>query len=237
MISRAVIICSALCFSLFVCLPALSQNEASDVPLPIPRPNRPLSPPTQQGAETFTYQAACAVLLDGRAIGKITPPLHDEGCGSQSPYRITAIQSSDNLVKLSAPALFNCGMATAFVEWVTQLDEYMNSKNSSPLASINVGTSYACRRRNNQTTGKISEHGFANALDLTGFELRNGDVIELPEAWSTGGAAQELMKTAHKLACQTFTTVLGPEANPLHADHLHFDMGCHGKTCTYRVCK
>ncbi len=93
-----------------------------------------------------------------------------------------------------------------------------------------------CRRRNNAKNGKISEHGFANALDLSGFTLTDKTEIQLPRDWTSGGAGQRLMRGSHKLGCEVFTTVLGPEANALHKDHLHLDMGCHGKSCTYKIC-
>jgi hypothetical protein len=34
-----------------------------------------------------------------------------------------------------------------------------------------------------------------------------------------------------------FTTILGPGSNASHADHLHFDLGLHGKTANYRICE
>ena len=237
MTTKTFVVCCAICFSLVTSLPAQAQTATPNIPLPIARPDRPKPTPTPQRANSVTYQAACPVVMDGRAIGKISPPLQDNSCGTQSPYVITGVKSLGRTITLSSPVIFNCSMATAFVEWVGELDKQVEIKTNSTLAKINVGTSYACRRRNNEKTGKISEHGFANALDLTGFELENGEQIELPTAWTDPETAQTLIKTAHKLACQNFTTVLGPDANPLHFDHLHLDMGCHGKTCTYLICE
>jgi len=216
---------------------ALAQSQDLSVELPIARPDYSASPkPLPPKPATQIYQAACPVVLDGRAVGKIMAPLAENGCGTQSPFRITAIRTPDRTIKLSSAIKVNCSMATALVEWVSALDRQVEAASKSTLSKINVGTSYTCRRRNNQESGKISEHGFANALDLTGFELGNGKTVALPSAWNTEGVAQELIKSAHKLACTHFTTVLGPQANALHQDHLHLDMGCHGKSCTYRVC-
>jgi hypothetical protein len=45
-----------------------------------------------------------------------------------------------------------------------------------------------------------------------------------PEAQSQAERKGEFVKTVHDDACQTFGTVLGPEANDAHKDHFHFDM-------------
>jgi hypothetical protein len=46
-----------------------------------------------------------------------------------------------------------------------------------------------------------------------------------------------IIRFAHDAACTHFTTVLGPEANELHRDHLHIDLGCHGQRCVARLCE
>ena len=36
---------------------------------------------------------------------------------------------------------------------------------------------------------------------------------------------------------ETSIVLLGPEANALHRDHLHLDLGCHGARCVARLCE
>jgi hypothetical protein len=84
----------------------------------------------------------------------------------------------------------------------------------------------------------VSEHGFANALDVVGFSLQDGRTMALPDGWSEPLApAGRLLRFAHGAGCAHFTTTLGPEANALHADHLHLDLGCHGQRCLARLCE
>jgi hypothetical protein len=45
-----------------------------------------------------------------------------------------------------------------------------------------------------------------------------------PEAQSQAELKGAFVKSVHDDACQTFGTVLGPEANDAHKDHFHFDM-------------
>ncbi|AVX05830.1 hypothetical protein MXMO3_03325 [Maritalea myrionectae] len=184
----------------------------------------------------IVYQAACPALMDKGIEAKILPPIDSEGCGTSSPYQLKSISISGRKINLASPATFNCAMATAFIDWAKRVDQISRTMHGAGIKTIYTGTSYVCRRRNNSKTGKISEHGFANAIDLTGFSLTNETEIKLPSAWNNGGKSQKLMRASHKQGCEIFTTVLGPEANALHKDHLHLDMGCHGKNCTYKIC-
>jgi hypothetical protein len=38
-------------------------------------------------------------------------------------------------------------------------------------------------------------------------------------------------------ACGYFLTVLGPGSDAAHAEHLHVDLGLHGRTANYRICE
>ena len=48
---------------------------------------------------------------------------------------------------------------------------------------------------------------------------------------------QNIIHFTHDAACTYFMTVLGPDADKFHQNHFHVDLGCHGKTCTYRICE
>lgn len=90
------------------------------------------------------------------------------------------------------------------------------------MREIKVAAHYACRRRNNSKTGKISEHGRGRAIDISGFELANGSEISVLRDWSAGSSSRALQRM-HAEACGPFGTVLGPRANRFHLDHFHFD--------------
>lgn len=225
---------------LIIVLALLPFSSAGAAPQPPERPDD-LPPPPQTKVEKPKakepiYQAACPALMGDDVDAKILPPLEDDGCGTQSPYQLNAINISNRTITLASPATVNCTMATAFIDWVKRVDQLSRTTHGAGIERISTGTSYACRRRNNAKTGKISEHGFANAIDLTGYVLTDGTQVQLPAAWKAGGKDQKLIRQSHKLGCEIFTTVLGPEANALHKDHLHLDMGCHGKSCTYKIC-
>ena len=94
-----------------------------------------------------------------------------------------------------------------------------------------------CRPRNHVEGADVSEHGFANALDVIGFRLADGRTVTLSDGWTDPLApAGRLLRFAHDAGCANFHDV-GAGGHALHADHLHLDLGCHGKICTARLCE
>lgn len=241
--------------------PAVAQTvEAPAPPLPLPRPVEAhpgeLSPPGERpeaapapavepaGEATSLadpdriYQAACPAMMSGLVEAQLIAPIAEgPQCGLQSPLQVTALTVAGRRVPLSQPAVVNCAMAGELARWTVRVDAYTEATLNSGVAEILSGTSYFCRARNNVAGASISEHGFGNALDVTGFVLEDGTRIALPGDWGNGSAEADAMELAHDTACGFFTTVLGPEANALHRDHLHLDLGCHGRTCTARLCE
>ena len=195
-------------------------------PEPVPEEPRPLR----------VYQAACPAVMSGAVIAETLPPIEDGVCKVASPLMVSGIALAGRVVALSAPVIMNCRMASQLAAWSARVDAYAGTLFKSGIETLLVGTGYECRPRNNQAGADYSEHGFANALDVTGFVLADGRRLALPEDWGEG-AAPAAMRYAHDAACGLFTTVLGPDANALHADHLHLDLGCHGQSCTYRLCE
>ena len=165
------------------------------------------------------------------------PPIADGVCRVRSPLSAIAINIGGHQVRFSSPAIVGCSLATQLAEWLARVDAYADVVFRSPVAELIVGTSFECRPRNNEAGAKVSEHGFADAIDVVGFRLENGTTLSLPDDWSGDGAEARAMHYAHDAACGIFTTTLGPDANTLHADHLHVDLGCHGARCTYRLCE
>jgi hypothetical protein len=175
----------------------------------------------------------------GAVEGKVLPPLHEGQCGIQTPLSITAVSVNGRMVPVSGEAITDCAMATMLPAWASQVDGYLWAKDNTRLTGINIGTTYMCRNRvGGASTDKLSEHSFANALDVVGFTLEDGRTIDVASGWPGSEEQGSLaFRHAHEAACSLFMTTLGPDANGEHHDHLHLDMGCHGKTCTARLCQ
>jgi len=152
--------------------------------------------------------------------------------------KVIAVTAGNRSIRLPAHPVLNCGFALRFSSWLSDIAApVVQSFSKSPLKSVATGPGYVCRTRNNKKGGKISEHGFGNAIDITGFRLASGANIPI-SALPDGPSQQVRMLSALRTsACGYFTTVLGPGANAAHKSHFHFDYGKHGRTWNYRICE
>jgi hypothetical protein len=206
----------------------------SEEPEPAPSQDEPPEP----AEPARVYQAACPALLLGLVEAEPLAPIEDGTCGERSPLSVTGVLANGRMVALSSPATLNCAMASALPRWVETVDAYVAAREDARIASLDVGTSYFCRPRNNVDGADVSEHGFANALDVIGFTLEDGRKVGVEADWVPSQLWQgRLLRFAHGAACAGFTTVLGPQANALHEDHFHLDLGCHGQSCTAQLCE
>ena len=105
------------------------------------------------------------------------------------------------------------------------------------VVELQVAASYSCRPRNGIAGGPLSEHGHANALDISGFVLADGRRVSVLTGWSGNVAERAFLRAVHKGACRTFTTVLGPNADAYHRDHFHLDLARHGRSGRVRICQ
>lgn len=197
----------------------------------------PDSPPAAP-AEPRVYQVACPAVLQGQVEAKALPPIAAGQCGAQSPLELTGVLANGRMVPVSGGVTTDCGMATAMPEWIAAVDSYLKAREKTQVSEVMVGTSYMCRNVNNASEGNLSFHAFADAMDVTGFKLEDGRTVTVEGDWADALSSEgRLLRYAHDAACSQFTTVLGPEADALHRDHFHVDLGCHGKTCTARLCE
>ncbi|WP_328702514.1 extensin-like domain-containing protein [Belnapia arida] len=87
-----------------------------------------------------------------------------------------------------------------------------------------LGT-YNCRNVYHAAAGRRSQHATANAIDLASFILSDGQEIAIPREWNGIEPKKAFLREVRDGACLWFNTVLGPDYNAAHADHLHLDMG------------
>lgn len=240
---------------------AAEVKEAAETPPPLPKPRpeglgeeepeepveaepeaapepEPAPPAEEAVAEDRIYQTACPAVISGAVVAKMLPPIAEGVCMAQSPLEVTALNLNGKTVELTSPIQTNCEMATALVDWAQDVDAYAKAALDSALVALQTGTSYMCRARVGGAEQFTSEHGFANAIDVVGFTLADGRSIAVKDNWLPATTPEaKLLRQSHGAACGKFTTVLGPEANADHEDHLHLDLGCHGQTCTAQICE
>lgn len=158
--------------------------------------------------------------LQGDVVGHV--PGRIAACGIDEAVRLRSVAG----VALSQPALMDCTTAAALKRWVER-GARPALKGHGRLAQLRVPAHYACRTRNNQPGAKVSEHGKGKAIDISGFQLENGQVISVLQGWRDRRFGTAL-RQMHRAACGTFGTVLGPESDRFHQDHFHLDTARHG---------
>ncbi|MCG6901323.1 MAG: extensin family protein [Rhodobacter sp.] len=158
--------------------------------------------------------------IRGQTLSPIAGRLR--GCGVSAPVKITSIDG----VALTQPATVNCDTARALKKWVKNTVKPTVGKLGGGVVSLRVVAHYSCRTRNNQPGAKISEHGRGNAIDIAAINLKNGVSLAVLKGWrdKTQGP---ILKKVHARACGTFGTVLGPNSDRFHQDHLHLDVARH----------
>lgn len=91
------------------------------------------------------------------------------------------------------------------------------------VAAIDHFGSYSCRRIYGRDEGSWSEHATANAVDIAAFRLEDGRRISVVADWKGDGAEAAFLHDVRDGACRLFATVLSPDYNAAHRDHLHLD--------------
>lgn len=142
-----------------------------------------------------------------------------QGCGIDDPVRVYAVGG----VLLSPRPRMNCEAASALRQW-SDTDGARAAKDAGlRIARLNVASGYACRRRNNASRGRLSEHAKGNAIDISAVTFTNGETATVLGDWHRGRYSK-VMQGLHGSACGSFGVVLGPRADRHHRDHFHFDI-------------
>ena len=157
---------------------------------------------------------------DPALVGTGLLPIAGEGgCGVAAPVSLAAAAG----VSLEPPATVACGTARALAAWLRRDGSARFAERGAVLAALVVVDGYSCRNRNRAEEGELSEHARGGAIDVGGFRLGDGTVVSVRDGWASPEWGATL-RGLHRGACGVFGTVLGPDANPLHADHLHLDV-------------
>ncbi len=177
--------------------------------------------------------------MTGDVEGKILSPI-EEGlqCSARSPLSLTAIGKNEPL-KFANAVTTNCAMAVTLAEWSKDVKDAARKVygDSIKITEIGTGSDYQCRNVNGASTGRVSEHAFANALDIMSFKFSDGSKTELESGWNGSEKEKAFWRAVHGASCKLFMTVIGPDGDAAHRTNMHLDQGCHGKSCIARICQ
>lgn len=156
-------------------------------------------------------------------------PLPDRDFGSGCVV-LGAVQLLDIGVPVNGLTSMRCPLARAFSNWVrfAVAPAAMQILGSELVRIESFGT-YSCRGivgGSAASAARVSEHGLGNAVDVGGFVLRDGRRIRVESGWTAEDPqVRAFFEVIHRSACRRFQTVLSPDYNAAHRDHLHLDMG------------
>ena len=161
--------------------------------------------------------ALCGVTgIEGRTIPPVTSNI--QACGIAEPVRVTAVDG----VTLSQAAVLHCDTARALNNWVRDALRPALASAATAPAQLRVAAHYSCRTRNHRRGAPVSEHGKGRAIDISAIRLTSGEAISVLEGWQDPHQGP-ILRAAHRAACGTFTTTLGPGSDGHHEDHFHYD--------------
>jgi hypothetical protein len=198
------------------------------IPTPHAMPDR-----TLMGEDCFQ-----ALRKQGAAFSIVATPVGAGNCSVNDAVKLESVGAGADQITFPDGPTLNCGFAMRLVSWLKdQGQPVMQSGLHTKIAGFYTGPGYQCRGRNGDSSGKLSEHAFGNAVDVERLRLANGQVIEVKDAVTMASSAQPVLAALRASACQYFMTVLGPGANSAHATHFHFDLERRGKSGDHRICQ
>jgi len=175
--------------------------------------------------------AQCRALLEraGVRFDPLAPRAAGEHCGFDDAVRL---RTGGALHVAYRPAGLGtaCPVAAALALWEWHVLQPAAIEHfGTRVASVEHLGSYNCRRMYGRASGGWSEHATANAIDVAGFRLEDGTRISVLKDWKEEGPKADFLREVRNGACPLFATVLSPDYNAAHADHLHLDQAARGE--------
>ena len=183
--------------------------------------------------------ATCQLRLEDRHVKfSFTPPVAEGECAIPLPVKLQSLRIGTEDVPFVGEPTLDCRMAERLADWIGNVVAPLAQHHlGSRLAAVETGPGYVCRNRNNAAAGKLSEHAKGNALDISAFALGDGRRVVIGPADLRAPAVAAFFAAVRTTACGYFLTVLGPGSDAAHAEHLHLDLGPHGRSANYRICE
>ena len=209
---------------------------------PEPRP-RPEKPPLQVAALSPAALDAGIPMGAGTratfaALGADAKPLDAIEAGPCTVLDPVAVASlGDGAVALTKRPCSISGWRRRSQRWVRDdLEPAALNILGEKLTALRIIDEYDCRGVNGIVGANLSQHGFANAIDVAAFKMGNRWIV-------VGGDKKDRVDDARFLdaarysGCARFMTVIGPGLDLHHRNHFHLDLRPRGKKGTSKFCQ
>ncbi|RDS78557.1 extensin-like domain-containing protein [Alteriqipengyuania lutimaris] len=210
-----------------VCLVALSGCQL--LPSGDSGDNRRIPPTINRGSGPAPSVPGQQCLARLSATGATYSPLPNRfdapGCTQIDSVTLSGLQGDVGSFATDNLGPVTCETASTFAGWTRYgVDRAARAYLGSTLARIETYGSYSCRNVAGST--RRSAHARAEAIDVAAFVLADGRRIVVDGDWSGGTADErEFLRVVRDSACKRFGTVLSPDYDAAHADHLHLEVG------------
>lgn len=198
---------------------AYANVDPTDDLIVAPPDPRPTCEADLAAAGIRFHKASLAVHTEGKK--------HTLTCGA--PEVISYLGGPEKISYSSAP-LLTCTMALALARLETVIQEEAIRDFGKRVKRIDHLGTYSCREMVNYP-GWVSEHSYANAIDLAVFTLEDGRVISVLKDFQktktdpTTKNALFLRAISHRAYDEDlFSNVLTEYFDRLHKNHFHLDM-------------
>jgi hypothetical protein len=166
----------------------------------------------------------------GVAFRAAALPIHTHAkmvCGA--PQVVIYVRGPGKITYVPSP-LLTCSMALALASFEGILQEEANRIFGSPVVRIEQLGTYSCRDIA-AYKGIVSEHSYANAIDLARFRLKNGKTFSILNDFDMRDGvparpAGALLRIVSQRSYDedVFSNVLTPFWDAHHKDHFHLDL-------------
>lgn len=184
---------------------------------------RPAAPTRPADRPSDRETAQCHVDLNRMGVRFSILPDRDYGAGCALAGTVQLVDIGVPVTNLKA---VRCGAARALTGWIRNgVAPAAWQMLGSELARVDTMGSYACRNVvGTRGPARRSGHAIANAVDVAGVTLKDGRRITILKDWnSPDPAVRRFVETIHASACKRYGTVLSPNYNAAHRDHLHLE--------------
>lgn len=169
-----------------------------------------------------TLQCHIDLAREGIGFRALPDQRFENGCSALGAVQLLNIGTP--VTNLRA---MTCPLARQFARWSREAvqpaaDQWLESR----IVRIETFGTYGCRTRNSRPGARLSEHGSANAVDVSGFVLADGRRVTVQAGWNgEDERVRRFLRAVFQAGCRRFSIGLSPDNDAYHYNHLHFDMG------------
>jgi hypothetical protein len=163
-------------------------------------------------------------------------PVHTEGKGGRGRSQLTCgaeqvvvYRGSPSRITFDPTPVVTCTMALALARFEALVQEEASRALGARVVRITQLGTYACREMA-AYHGWVSEHAYANAIDVESFVLANGKRVSVLHDFERGDEtrtrAGAFLRALSRRAYdeEVFSNVLTPFFDELHRNHFHLDL-------------